>query len=240
MVAELTDRQRRFVEQYLVDLNATQAAIRAGYSPKTANEQGARLLANVSVRAEVQRAQNERSARTEITQDMVLQRWWEIATADVNDLIQYRRSCCRHCHGENHAYQWKDAQEYERALAATSIEDATPASLPSDEGGYGFNPTFDPHPECPHCYGEGQGEVYAADTRKLSGGAKLLYDGVKITDRGFEVKTLDRSKALENVARHLGMFIERQEITGKDGAPLIPVTKEQRDAAVAAALAADS
>lgn len=42
----MTDKQARFCEEYMIDLNATQAAIRAGYSPKTANEQAARLLAN--------------------------------------------------------------------------------------------------------------------------------------------------------------------------------------------------
>lgn len=55
----LTDRQRIFVAEYLKDRNATQAAIRAGYSAKTANEQGARLLANVSIR----RAVNESTKR---------------------------------------------------------------------------------------------------------------------------------------------------------------------------------
>lgn len=44
MARKLTDKQKKFVEEYLIDLNATQSAIRAGYSPKTANEQGARLL----------------------------------------------------------------------------------------------------------------------------------------------------------------------------------------------------
>ena len=46
----MTDKQKRFCDEYLIDANATQAAIRAGYSSKTANEQGARLLANVSVK----------------------------------------------------------------------------------------------------------------------------------------------------------------------------------------------
>ena len=45
----MTKKQKRFVEEYLIDLNATQACIRAGYKTKTANEQGARLLANVSI-----------------------------------------------------------------------------------------------------------------------------------------------------------------------------------------------
>ncbi len=69
----LTPKQARFIEEYLLDLNATQAAIRAGYSKKTANEQGARLLAKVSVRKAVAEARQARSERTEITQDEVIQ-----------------------------------------------------------------------------------------------------------------------------------------------------------------------
>lgn len=56
MARKLTDKQKKFVEEYLIDLNATQSAIRAGYSPKTANEQGARLLANVSIQEAISKA----------------------------------------------------------------------------------------------------------------------------------------------------------------------------------------
>ncbi len=70
---KLTPKQARFVEEYLIDLNATQAAIRAGYSAKTANEQGAQLLAKLSIRQAVAEAQTIRSKRTEITQDEVIQ-----------------------------------------------------------------------------------------------------------------------------------------------------------------------
>lgn len=59
---QLTPKQERFVAEYLVDLNATQAAIRAGYSAKTANEQGARLLANVSIASAIAEAQAKRAA----------------------------------------------------------------------------------------------------------------------------------------------------------------------------------
>jgi phage terminase small subunit len=69
----LTPKQESFVEEYLIDLNATQAAIRSGYSEKTANEQSSRLLANVKVAAEVAKAQAERAARTKVTQDYVLE-----------------------------------------------------------------------------------------------------------------------------------------------------------------------
>lgn len=71
-MANLTPKQQRFVEEYLIDLNATQAAIRSGYSEKTANEQGSRLLANVSISEAIAEAQNKRAERTEITQDYVL------------------------------------------------------------------------------------------------------------------------------------------------------------------------
>lgn len=75
----LTAKQQMFVKEYLVDLNATQAAIRAGYSAKTANEQGARLLTNVSVAEAVQAGMDARSQRTEITADYVLSGIQEIA-----------------------------------------------------------------------------------------------------------------------------------------------------------------
>jgi phage terminase small subunit len=75
----MTPKQEAFVREYLVDLNATQAAIRAGYSAKTANEQGARLLANVSIASAVQAAMDARSERTEITADYVLAGIKEIA-----------------------------------------------------------------------------------------------------------------------------------------------------------------
>lgn len=68
----MTPKQERFVQEYLIDLNATQAATRAGYSARTANEQGARLLANVSVRSALEAAMKDRGARTQITADYVL------------------------------------------------------------------------------------------------------------------------------------------------------------------------
>ena len=69
---ELTPKQCRFVDEYLVDLNATQAAIRAGYSARTANEQGPRLLVNVGIATAIQTAQEARSQRLQLTQDDVL------------------------------------------------------------------------------------------------------------------------------------------------------------------------
>lgn len=69
---DLTEKQKRFVAEYLIEANATQAAIKAGYSPRTANEQGCRLLAHVSVKEAIEKARRKRELRTDITADRVL------------------------------------------------------------------------------------------------------------------------------------------------------------------------
>lgn len=86
-MANLTPKQQRFVEEYLIDLNATQAAIRAGYSPRTANEQGAQNLAKLSVAEAIAEAQAEREERTKIDADYVLKRLVEIDQMDVLDIM---------------------------------------------------------------------------------------------------------------------------------------------------------
>lgn len=72
-MARMTAKQKRFCDEYLIDLNATQAAIRAGYSKKTANEQGARLLANVSVQEYIQKRMDEKEDELIASQDEVLE-----------------------------------------------------------------------------------------------------------------------------------------------------------------------
>ena len=71
-MAGLTNKQQRFVEEYLIDLNATQAAIRAGYSEKTAKSVGHENLTKPDIAKAIEEAQNKRAERTEITQDYVL------------------------------------------------------------------------------------------------------------------------------------------------------------------------
>ena len=72
-MANLTPKQQRFVEEYLIDLNATQSAIRAGYSEKTAEQLGYQLLQKTSVLKAIEEAKNQVSKRTELTVDMVVQ-----------------------------------------------------------------------------------------------------------------------------------------------------------------------
>jgi len=88
-VAKLTPKQQLFVEEYLIDLNATQAAIRAGYSPQTANEQGPRLLVNVSISTAIAKAMAVRSRRTGVSQERVLVELAKIAFLNPADVIDF-------------------------------------------------------------------------------------------------------------------------------------------------------
>lgn len=85
----LTPKQQRFVEEYLVDLNATQAAIRAGYSAKTAGQQAEQLLKKLEIAAAVKDGQETRSKRTEITQDRVLQEFARLAFSNMKDFAEF-------------------------------------------------------------------------------------------------------------------------------------------------------
>lgn len=82
----LNEKQKRFCEEYLIDLNATQAAIRAGYSVKTANEQGSQLLAKLSVQEEISREMAERSKRTGVNQDRIVQELARLAFCKITDV----------------------------------------------------------------------------------------------------------------------------------------------------------
>lgn len=86
-MAKLTEKQKRFVEEYLIDLNATQAAIRAGYAINRASEQGHQLLQKTTVSAEIEKALAERSRRTGINQDRVVQELARIAFVNITDVV---------------------------------------------------------------------------------------------------------------------------------------------------------
>jgi phage terminase small subunit len=162
MAEELTPKQSRFVQEYLIDLNATQAAIRAGYSKKTAYSIGQENLNKPVIKAAIEAAQKAITERLGITQNWVL-----------STLKTVTERCMQ------------SAPVIDRKGMPVLVENAEGDLVPA----YVFNA--------------------AGATR----GAELL-------------------------GKHIGMFTDKLEVTGKDGGPI--VTKQQRDAAVAAALAADS
>ena len=238
-------RRERFVEQYLVDLNATKAAIRAGFKPTSARFEASKLMAEPAVQAAIEAAMQARADRTQITTDKVLERLWGIATADASELIELRRCCCRYCYGKKFLYQrtpreMRDAiAQYQRDVLLAKAKGEPVMAEFNAAGGTGFDPRKDPNPDCPECFGEGVERVFPKDTRDLSPNAKLLYAGVRTTQHGLEIKTHDQTAMLVKCGEHLGIFKRRIEHTGKDGKDLptgvviVPAKRPEDDAAPA-------
>ncbi|AXF51429.1 terminase small subunit [Erwinia phage Pavtok] len=225
----LTADQQRFVDELLSDEHmigwrAYQRAYKCS-NQRSCEQSASRLLSLVKVQEAIKKGMAARSERIQYGQDELLRRLVYIATADANEIVHYRRDCCRHCHGVEHQYQWRDRDEFAKALiAATEGDDddeRTPAPLPTDEGGYGFDPKREPHPECPKCDGDGYGHMHVNDTRFLSGPARLLYAGMEITKEGIKPKMHDQMAAAQMVARHLGMFNDKLTLKGDKENPLV-------------------
>jgi len=220
----MTAQQHAFVREYLVDRNATQAAIRAGYSKNSASKLGFDLLNNPLVRAAVEEGEKRLAEATDITAEKVLKRYWAIATADPNELVEHRIGACHYCWGREHQYQWTPA-EYEKAV--TKSRKANEETEPDCIGGLDYNKTREPHPSCPECHGEGVPYTVIKDTRTVTGAARMLYAGMKEGKEGIEIKLHNQLDALNNVAKHLGMFVEKKqhELTGPNGGPIQTETR---------------
>ena len=125
----LTAKQQRFVDEYLIDLNATQAAIRAGYSAKTADQQASRLLTNVKVREYLAQRQTDRAQRTEITQDMVLKELAKIGFSDIRKVVRWGETQVRMVDGEGD--EPEDMAPYHglALIDSAEVDDATAAAI---------------------------------------------------------------------------------------------------------------
>lgn len=232
---KLTGKQRTFGEEYVLDLNARQAAKRAGYAHPDSD--GSIVLALPHVRAYIDELLEQRAQRNAALQDRVLKQLEEIVFGDVNEVVQYRRTACRYCHGINNRYQWT-AVEFERAQEAAEHANA---KMPFNPGGYGYDRKAEANPDCPECSGEGRGDVFAMDSRKLSPTGKLLYAGAKSGRDGLEVKVIDVPKHREMLMRHLGMFKDKVEHSGaiESTGPVLNLTLTTPDAEKAKKVAAE-
>lgn len=118
-MAKLTEKQKRFVEEYLIDLNATQAAIRAGYSPDSAKEIGSENLTKPNIRTYIDSEIANRSKRTGVNQDRVIRELARIAFVNAKDVINIEEATLK-----------KDATEDDTATIA-SVKVKT---IPTKEG----------------------------------------------------------------------------------------------------------
>lgn len=216
--AGLNLKQRAFVREYLVDRNGTQAAIRAGYSPHTAQQQSFDLLSKPVIKELVAEQERRLAAMADVDAALVISELREVALADPRDLVSIHRGACRFCYGVDHDRQWT-AGEWRDAYYEAKAADPN-AAPPPTRGGTGYDFTREPHPECPECRGTGTERVTVKDTRKLSRGAAKLIAGVKQTKDGIELKHRDQDGALLALGKVCGIFIDRSELSGPGGVPL--------------------
>jgi len=163
---KLTDKQAQFVREYLVDLNAKQAAIRCGYSEKSAETQGSRLYRNGEVRSAIETAIAKRADKSGITAERVLAEIANMAFYDIADTM-------------------------------IEIEGVEVEIHSSDGKLYGLRgPT---------------------DIRSLPENVRRAIVGYGWDKAGnFTIKLADKSKALDQLARHLSLYNDKLEVTGLD------------------------
>ena len=203
-VVALTDKEQQFVDEYLVDLNGAQAAIRAKYAESSARQTATKLLSKAHIQAAIAVARAKQQERTEITADRVLREAWNQVTADARELSELIVVCCRNCYGKGHQRQ---RTEIERDYAFEQwIDDGEDPERFPEEGGIGFDPNREPFGSCPECGGHGYPRVVLKDTRRLSAGAASLFAGVKQTKFGIEVQTHSKDAAMEKLFKHLGLY----------------------------------
>lgn len=237
----LTEQMAVFVNEFVVSFNQKEAAIKAGYSEKTAKVQGARLMSYGIVQKAVRDALDARGERTKIDQDKIIRRLWGVAFADANELIQYRRTCCRHCYGEFHRYQRTagemEADEIEhRAFLIKAqtegIKLEEKDKIFDTKGGIGYDPRKDPAEDCPECFGEGIGRIHVCDTRKLEGGNRDIYAGVKQTKDGLQILMHDPKAHVELLMKHAGMLDTRLIHAGDKKNPLVALIQQLQGSAL--------
>jgi phage terminase small subunit len=223
----LTAKQCAFVEHYVRWRNATQAYDAAydarGGSYETRRDEGSKVLARPEIKAAI--AIRSRIATEESGHDVLwlLQRFLDMSTADPRELIGLKIGCCRFCHGEGHGYQWREREYLEQMketewLVTVAQRDHKPTAdikYPDFAGGFGFNATRPPHPDCPQCHGEGVERVVPRDSDKFSDQALLLFGGVKRkADGSLEIIIADRQKAAELAGRIMGAFKDNIAVGG--------------------------
>jgi phage terminase small subunit len=214
-IGALTDQMRAFAAEYTVDFCGKAAAIRAGYGEKGAAAQASKLLARDDVQQLVQQRMARVEKKTEVSTERLVLEAWGIATADVNELVEFRRRCCRHCYGIDYGYQ-RTMQEMSQARRKYELQRRKDEKVAGfdpmvyeefDElGGAGYDARKPPVPDCTNCWGDGVADAHFKPTGQLTPAARALYAGVKQTKDGYQMLLVDKLGALEKLFRHKGLY----------------------------------
>lgn len=213
---ELTDRERLFAVEYVKDFDAKRAARAAGYSQKT---QPWQILKRERVQTAINEAVETRLMAKGLTGEDVLRIWTEIVLFDVNELVEFRRIPCECCYQQTdtpgmtlkrYSERKKEHDRIRAALLRQNPENDI-GEFPSARTFAFIDPNGYPDPDCPVCHGLGEPFVVMKDTRNLSPVARLMYEGVKQSKDGFEMLMFSKERALENLAKALGVFRDKEE-----------------------------
>jgi phage terminase small subunit len=249
----MTPKQLKFARLWFECGNQSEAYRRTynveNMSESSVNHACYELSINPAIQAYMQKMKEDAQYVAQLNVAWVVKKYMQIATADVNELVEARRVCCRHCHGIDHNYQWLDVNEWatkfaevmeqntqiEKRNKRTNLEPQPLIPLPSDAGGYGFWATKEPVESCPTCFGNGNLDIFVHDSRKLKGSAKLLYAGIKQSANGLEIKTRDQDAALAWLAKFLGIDNKSLDLrtipNGEPPAQLTNATNDPNEAA---------
>ena len=197
----------------VVELRNGAAAYRAVYdcgrlAPYNVHDRARTLMGRADVAARIgeHRALIEAQCVAKVLD--LLRDWDDIATADPNELVSVRRYNCRHCHGEGHAYRYRDESEMADAYASCDADGHLPGTglePPDCAGGFGWRRTDPPNVDCPRCEGAGIAALEVQDTTQLARKAAKLYKGAKVDKQGrIEVLMHCQAEARVNIARVLG------------------------------------
>jgi phage terminase small subunit len=229
----LTAKQERFAQVWARTDNQS-AAYREVYAhegtlPTTVWANSSRIAALPQVKARYHVLHEEAANETLLSLREALQWQIDIATADPNELVRVVADNCRHCHGIDYGYQWKNEDEYIDACVVA--QDKNSKTTPTDVGGYGFVGNAAPNPTCPHCYGCGVERTVISDTTKLTGKARKLYAGAEQDRFGvIKIKMHDQTAAWDKVLRMRGAYNDKLDLR----------TPEQRAAETARAKLPDN
>lgn len=160
-------KRERFCHEYLIDLNASQAASRTGYSARTAYSQGQRLLKDVEISARIDWLADERAKRMQLSADEVLRELAVLVRSDVRDFLV----------DDDGLLTLRDGADDAAWRAVSSVKHRI--------------------------------------TRRMVGETPEV-------EREIEFRLWDKNAAIGMVGKHLRLFVERHEVTGKDGTPLLP------------------
>ena len=219
-VARLTQKQLTFagyVMGGMVPADAYRIAYDTTMDANDCGREARRLLANPRIAPLIESAQQRIVDANALDAHNVMRLWSQIATVDHNEIAEVRRVACRFCWSpvpgepqETPGEQKRRRKEFDRQvkLILASAREGKAFAVPEfDElGGVGYDARRAPNPACAECFGDGDMRTIIKDSRRMSAAARAAFMGIDVKSGAVVVKSVDRLKATELVARGLGLL----------------------------------